>query len=242
MAAPRLPIVSNVSGRLGDDEMRSAAYWGRHAIEPVRFARGIETLCESGCRVFVEIGPKGDLLGMAKDAIADPDRMMWLPSLRSSRSGWETMLDAAAALSTDGVRLVWKAVRRRLRAAARRAADLSVRAAAVLDRRDSRGARRSRGRRLIRSLGRKLPEVAHAPDAHVWETAISIGRLPFLRGHRVLGSAVLPYAVFVEMALAATDQVSERGSHRVTDLQLHQPVLIDDRLPTRLQAVLDRTM
>jgi acyl transferase domain-containing protein len=89
-------------------------------------------------------------------------------------------------------------------------------------------------------LGRKLPEMAHAADAHVWESSITTGRLPFLGGHRVSGSAVLPYAVFVEMALAAADQVCDGGAHRVIDLQLHQPVLIDAAMPAALQAVLDR--
>jgi hypothetical protein len=42
------------------------------------------------------------------------------------------------------------------------------------------------------------------------------------------------------MALAAADQLGERGSHRVTDLQLHQPVLISDGRTATLQAVLDR--
>jgi acyl transferase domain-containing protein len=89
-------------------------------------------------------------------------------------------------------------------------------------------------------LGRRLPDTAHAPDTRVWETSITTDRLPYLSGHRVSGSAVLPYAVFVEMALAAGAEANGLASHRVVDLELHHSVPVSPAGQTKMQAVLDR--
>ena len=238
MGPPMIPIVSSVTG--AGTEMRSPAYWDGQALEPVQIARGIETLYEMGCRVFVEVGPTADLIAVAKDGAASADSAVWLPSLARDRSGWETMLEATAALSARGVHIAWRGVDAGL---ARTRVALPTypfqRQRYWIDQTEAAPpARETPGHPL---LGRKLPEAAHAPGTHVWEASITTGRLPYLRGHRVSGSAVLPYAVFVEMALAAADEACGPGPHRVMDLQLHQPVLIAAAQPARLQAILDRS-
>jgi acyl transferase domain-containing protein len=88
-------------------------------------------------------------------------------------------------------------------------------------------------------LGDRLPIVAHAPDTYVWEATLSLDRLPYLAGHAVLGATVLPYAAWVEMALAAAANVRP-GAHRVTDLRLHHPVVVSATEPARVQVVLDQ--
>ena len=249
MRPPVTPIVSNLSGRAGaewagragGDFMCDAEYWGRHILEPVQFASGVETLWAMGCRVFVEIGPGADLLTMAKDvlsSVADAGSVAWLPSLERCRPGWETMIEAVASLSVRGVRIGWPEYdagygRRRVALPTypferqRYWIDETQTEPAVHD---------AAGHPL---LGRRLPELAHARDMYVWETSVAIDRLPYLRGHRVAGSAVLPYAAFVEMALAAAGQAAGGRRHRVTDLRLHQPVIMSAARPTTLQTILD---
>jgi acyl transferase domain-containing protein len=75
----------------------------------------------------------------------------------------------------------------------------------------------------------------------VWESSLSLDRLPYLAGHSVLGSAVLPYAAFVELALAAVGQLSEEPRHRVADLRLHHPVVLSQLQETQLQVAVDRS-
>ena len=57
--APRIALVSNLSGREVRDEVVSTGYWRRHAREAVRFADGMRTLWERGYRAFVERGIVG---------------------------------------------------------------------------------------------------------------------------------------------------------------------------------------
>ena len=55
---PSVPLVSNITGQLLDqNERMDAAYWRRHAREPVAFRQCVETLAELGVDVVVEIGP-----------------------------------------------------------------------------------------------------------------------------------------------------------------------------------------
>ena len=108
-AAPRLDIVSNVTGQLASGgDLVSAAYWRRHLRERVRFAEGIDTLRARGARLFVEIGPHPVLLALG--ARGRPDAAdAWLPSLRRGVGGWRSMLESLASLFVRGVAIDWMA-------------------------------------------------------------------------------------------------------------------------------------
>ena len=57
LQAPRLPYVSNVTGRwIKEEEARDAGYWVRHMRQRVRFTEGVKELLERGLGVFLEVG------------------------------------------------------------------------------------------------------------------------------------------------------------------------------------------
>lgn len=110
--APRIPIVSNVTGRLSEEpsgyEGCTAAYWVRHVREAVRFADGVARLDEQGVRTYLELGPGGVLASMAR-AGADSESL-FVPALRTRRPEAQALLAAVASLHVHGVEPDWDAL------------------------------------------------------------------------------------------------------------------------------------
>ncbi|MEU4794697.1 type I polyketide synthase [Streptomyces sp. NPDC023327] len=107
-AAPRIPVVSNVTGKLAtSDEMGSAEYWVRHVREAVRFADGVTTLAEQGISAFLELGPDGVLSAMSEEVVADG---VFAPVLRSGRPEIESLLSGLAQVWVQGVAVDWAAL------------------------------------------------------------------------------------------------------------------------------------
>jgi acyl transferase domain-containing protein len=112
-AVPRVPLVANSSGAfLADGAVPAAKHWVRQMREPVRFAAGVRALWESGCRLFLEIGPPTLVtLGEACTEAEDGDAA-WLALLSRVESDWDSVLEAVAALHVRGVAIRWSEVER----------------------------------------------------------------------------------------------------------------------------------
>ncbi len=106
--APKLPVVSNVTGRLADpQEIRTAGYWVRHVREAVRFADGVDTLHGQGVTTFLELGPDGVLSAMTRLCLAEKPgtrTSVAYPLLRGARPEAEAVLTAFAHAHVNGVR------------------------------------------------------------------------------------------------------------------------------------------
>ena len=105
-APPRLTLVSDLSGRIAGDEVRSAGYWRRHLREPVRFAGGMATLHDLGVRVFVEVGPRPALLALGRRCLPAASAA-WLPSLRKGRDDGSQILESLSSLHVRGADVDW---------------------------------------------------------------------------------------------------------------------------------------
>ncbi|MEW1693579.1 type I polyketide synthase [Streptomyces sp. NPDC091263] len=106
--APRLPVVSHLTGRLaGPDELTSADYWVRHVREAVRFRDGVRTLHAEGVRVLIEIGPDAALTPMAADCLTPVDETLCVPVMRRARGEERTLVTAVAHAHAHGSAVDW---------------------------------------------------------------------------------------------------------------------------------------
>jgi iturin family lipopeptide synthetase A len=100
---PRVPFASTLEGRLlVKHELPDAAYWRRHAREPVQFLNSMRELERAGCTLFLELGPHATLTGLGERCVA-PGVAQWLPSLKRSGHNWQVLTDTAAKLWFAGV-------------------------------------------------------------------------------------------------------------------------------------------
>ncbi|WP_019509582.1 type I polyketide synthase [Pleurocapsa sp. PCC 7319] len=111
-APPKLNLISNLTGKLATTEVVTPEYWCRHILQPVRFAQGINTLTQQKYQIFLEIGSKPILLGMAHSflttqAPTNSSAYTWLPSLRPGKDEWQQMLHSLAHLYVQGVAIDW---------------------------------------------------------------------------------------------------------------------------------------
>ncbi len=109
--SPQIALISGVTGQLSPDAMTTMDYWISITREPVKFATGIQTMHSLGVTVFVEIGPKSDLLSMGIRCLPE-ESGVWLPSLRPRQSDWQQLLSSLAQLYVLGVPVNWSGFER----------------------------------------------------------------------------------------------------------------------------------
>ncbi|MEH1850171.1 MAG: beta-ketoacyl synthase N-terminal-like domain-containing protein [Nostoc sp.] len=102
----QIPLISNVTGQLADEVMRTAQYWVNHVSQAVQFAKSMLTLHQLRHKVFLEIGPKPILLGMGHQCLPDSEGL-WLPSLCPGFEEWQRLLETLSQLYVRGVAVDW---------------------------------------------------------------------------------------------------------------------------------------
>ncbi|MGW7533248.1 SDR family NAD(P)-dependent oxidoreductase [Amycolatopsis sp. NPDC054798] len=231
--APRIPVVSNVSGQLVSEF--SAEYWVQHVRAAVRFSDGVRALESAGVSRFVEIGPSSVLSAMVQDSLAGDDAVL-IPLSRKDRTEGRALTEAVAGLFAAGCPVDWTAF-----FAGTGARRVPLPTYAFQRRRYWLGG--SPGTGEARQLG--LASAEHPllgaalalPDSDgvVFTGRLSLETQPWLAGHAVLGSVLFPGTGFVELAVQAADQV---GCGVLDELILEAPLVLPERGGVQLRLVL----
>ncbi|EWM62871.1 type I polyketide synthase, partial [Micromonospora sp. M42] len=221
-----LPVVSNVTGALAGDEIRTPEYWVRHVREAVRFADGVAALRAAGADTFLEVGPRSVLTAMAADILLADDAVLAVAAQRADRPEAHGLLAGLAELHVRGVAVDW---RQWFADTGARRVDLPTYAfqhqrywpevggtAATAVPGDLRPAQHP-------LLGAAVG-VAHA------EGFLFTGRLarrthPWICDHVVFDTVLLPGTGFVELALQAGAHV---GADHVRELTLESPLILPE--------------
>ncbi|MEV6118629.1 alpha/beta fold hydrolase, partial [Streptomyces sp. NPDC052109] len=108
--APRVPLVSTLTGRPADPEqLRDPGYWVRHVRETVRFADAVSSLTAAGAGRFVELGPDAVLTGLAREC-PDADGAVFVALGRRHGGEPAALMSGLARLYTDGLAPDWAAL------------------------------------------------------------------------------------------------------------------------------------
>ena len=104
---PKIPIVSNLTGQLADETIATCNYWIEHILRPVNFAGSINYLNRQQVNIFLEVGVKPTLIGMAQ-SILEPK--LFLPSINSIKDDWQQILETLSQLYMTGIDINWSEV------------------------------------------------------------------------------------------------------------------------------------
>ena len=106
-SSPKIPVVSNLSGKFATEELTTHEYWCRHVRQPVQFAAGMKTLYLNGYELFLEVGPRPILSGMGRQCLPDGFGL-WLSSLKPGQGDWQQTLTSLAELYVQGAEVDWQ--------------------------------------------------------------------------------------------------------------------------------------
>ncbi|MEM7134163.1 MAG: amino acid adenylation domain-containing protein [Chloroflexota bacterium] len=255
---PKLPLVSNVTGKLAGDEILTPDYWVRHVREAVRFGDGVNTLHEQGINIFLEIGPGATLLGMAEQvaseqvasgkwASGDSDDLRHanlqpaglqpvtcnLPSLRKGQDDWQQMLASLGELYVHGMEVDWQSFDAPY---ARKKVQLPnypfQRERYWVE------TRVQRNRATLSSLTDKLTRSPRLKEI-VSETEMSVARLPFLADYRLFGEVASPGACHLAMVLDAAQLAYPEQAVGLVNITLPQALSLNEPEKRIVQVVFD---
>jgi acyl transferase domain-containing protein/acyl carrier protein len=226
-APPRLDVISNLTGKRAGPEMATAEYWLSHVRSPVRFADGLHTLHEQDTRLFLEVGPRPALLGMAR-AVLPEDAGVFLPSLHPDRDDWRQMLQSLAHLYSSGIAVDWLAFERDYK---RRRVQVPTyafqrRHYSIECPRETRSYTSAGGQRPHPLVDRQI----HSPlvSGDLFETFFHVGALPLLDEHRIYEQVLVSGASHLSLVLGAAGLLRPGAALALDEIFFRQALVVPE--------------
>jgi acyl transferase domain-containing protein len=251
-AAPRIPLVSNATGKVVTGSMTGWHYWVQHISQPVRFADSIATVQQMGINSLLELGPKPTLLGLARQCLdkgtgdegnenhpATLSPCLFLPSLRPNQSDRQTFLTSLGEMYTCGMEISWHGFHE---GETHKRITLPTypfqRQHYWLPRGIAKPAEINRS--ILRPLHPLLHKMVQSPLHReiIFETQLSTVSMPFLAEHRVFNATVLSDATSISMLLDAAALAIGGDAWQITDVAFAKAIVLPDEQPLTIQLIL----
>lgn len=225
---PTVPFYSATGFDPREQPLCDNRYWVQGLRRTVRFAAAVRAAVEDGYRVFAELAPHPALAEAIQQTaqsldvpLATPAAMHRDEKLPYGMLGFVADLYSAGALIDFSATLpTGRLVDAPLPSWTHRRLWLS----------DDDATSATPGGRTVSVHPLLGPHVRlhQEPERHVWNAEIGTSVQPWLAEHRIHHVAVLPAAVYCEMALAAA-RVAVGDAAEVRDLRFVEPLLLDEQ-------------
>ncbi|MEU1948011.1 type I polyketide synthase, partial [Streptomyces sp. NPDC020125] len=231
--APRIPIVSNLTGGVvSAEEITTADFWVRHVREAVRFLDGIRTLEARNVTTFIELGPDGVLTAMAQECVTDAESdTAFVSVLRKDRPEAEALTTAVTRAHVRGVAVDWAAFYAGTGATRLAPDELAELPTYAFQRQrywpkvsslflgDVAAVGLGEAEHPLLGASAELPSA----DGMLFTGRLALSTHPWLADHTIMDTVLLPGTAFVELAVRAGDQV---GCEVLEELTLEAPLVL----------------
>lgn len=230
-AAPGIPFISNVTGQLETEVITTATYWVDHVIETVRFADGIQTLHALGCTVFLEVGPRPTLVGMGQLCVRGEQQ--WVSSLKAGSSDWQSLCDSVGKLYQQGVEIDWQGFHQG------NAAQRISLPTYPFQRQYFWIDQSSANRKRTGALSPLIDKMVRSPliKETLFESSVSLQRLPYLKDHRVFDEYVVPGAAYLAYVASAASLL-QHSHYQLKDVMFPAAMVLKPTQQRTLQLLL----
>ncbi|MEV5197266.1 SDR family NAD(P)-dependent oxidoreductase [Streptomyces clavifer] len=230
---PRIPVLSNVTGVLATTEqLTSPDYWASHIREPVRFHDGVRHLEELGVTDYLELGPDGVLTAMAQECLTHEAALL-TPLLRSGRPESDTVAAALTAAVLRGTRPHWPSYfpdARRVDLPTYSFEHTRYWLEGAATPADAEGFGLHGVRHPLLSAAVRVAD----RDAYLLTGRVSRRTHPWLEGHTVAGTVLLPATALLDLAFRAAEHTD---CDTVDELTLAAPLILPEQGAVQLQLV-----
>ncbi|MDZ4789902.1 MAG: SDR family NAD(P)-dependent oxidoreductase [Hyphomicrobiales bacterium] len=226
-STPKIPFYSTVTGREVCERDLDAAYWWRNIREPVQFESAVRAAASAGAQVFIEVGPRAILGGYITATLSGgASKFCVLKSLdRRDTDDNDPLLMTFARAMSHG------AIFDRGKAFGKRPAVLDDLPLYPFQEQDHKLIPTGEALLKLAMPGtRNHPLLGEQPvdDACIWRAHMDTAIHPFLADHKAGGKVILPGAAFADMALAAASRWLKSQSVEIRDMDIVQPLILDE--------------
>ena len=242
---PKIPIVSNLTGELADETIATADYWVEHILQPVQFAKSIEYLDSQQVNIFLEIGTKPTLTGMAKSIL---DNKLFLHSLDRQQPDWQQILTTLSQLYSAGLDINWLEVTKNYKAKKislptypfqreRYWFDISL----VTTQFNKTARNLNLTDRHSDTIHPLLEKIVPTPLKQIiFQSDLQPDRITWLQDHVVNNKIIFPGTAYLEMAIASGIYHYQTNKLVIEDVAIDLPLYFE-KSETPVQLILDPT-
>ena len=249
LSAPRLPIISNLTGSFADnDSMCRPEYWRNHTRQAVQFASGLSTLFGAGHRHFLEIGPQPVLCALGKQCLTD-STVEWFNSLLKGKPDHETTLQSLGGLYVSGANVRWEQLEDAHAGPKVPLPSYPFQRKQYWFVKDEKQGTPAAAKEMLISKPQAVvhrllgwPLSSPALTDRVFENLLDLKDLTYLSHHRIFDLWIMPTPAYLEMAMAVSEQVDITPSGNgqgwdISDVQIEEALILPEKEPVRVQTV-----
>ena len=234
---PRIPVISNLTGQLADESIRTKEYWLQHILEPVQFAKTAKTLKEYRIGICIEVGPSPVLCSLARETL--PNALL-LPSLKQNQPDRWQFLQSLGKLHTHHYPINWEEIYPRSSLDHLDLPNYPFQRERYWIERNPAHQRHTKQTESTHSLlGTPIQFPGLPANQKRFTQCLDTG-LAYLTEHRVFNQPILPATAYIELAIAAYIRQGGLLPVSLSNFELQQPITIDTEHDNHVQIVLNQ--